>query len=864
MKRLLLLFAFIVTFVALNAQGVDVTKITADTKTYLFNDGKNTVRNYIYDRLQAQTSCCGTDRIYLEVKVDPSGYVISAKALTGKNDCFKESVIDIVKNIKWDAADFKGPKSIYFEVKPELACEGRKNEYVKIETFNNPLLAPGGLPANYAAANTPATPAQPATSQPVVASTQPVASTTPAPVVTTTPTVTSTQPATGTANIPVNMSATPTKTSPNPVQTAPAATAGTGNQQVPASPSKAGPTPTQVDPSKARETAEEVAALRAEMDKRMKEEESKRGVEVKTEAPSGAKPEDKKDGKEAGTEWGMDTQTKDCIPVVGKDGKPLVDKFGKQVMNCNTKTAPKEEKLSPEQLAEKKKQEEEAKKLKDEQDRLAKMTPAERKRFDEEKARKADEERQREVEKKATDRIAEAERKIRDAKAAKQKAEDDAKRQELEMQRAEEDLARAKKEAQTQKDQAELARIENEKRALEEKKREQELQVKQKMDEIARIQQDMERLTGDLQRQQEELRKVEEKQVKFKEEMTARASGEVIINNNPSTASAPVKTSPAPVKPSTPEDTSAVNKLMQQIEMMREQIRRMQQEMEATRANRSLSGALPTAPSSTNWATTQPQVMPVPASPKLSENTSRGAVEAQSAALNREWEKIDYNNTESLSKTETGRKVIMADMAAGKPVDSKETKQQKVVLIERPVSTGPTKVDGKLVPPPAPTKVTVINTPAATTTTPPATNPVPAAPSATDRSPDASHTGSFANVPVNAPGAPEYIDGEQGMKNYLSTELKKQGVCGLAHIFSEVNIDRNGNVTSYKVVKSTPETITAKLPSVILGMKFKTNPQTAPYTQTVYVEFKGDIRCEGKPGEKVNIKNVENFIKVDK
>jgi hypothetical protein len=111
MKRSFLLYlALLVSCISTFAQEVDVTKLSADTKTFIFSDGKHTVKNYIYERLQAQTNCCGQDRIYLEIKIDPTGYVISAKALTGKNDCYKESVIDIVKNIKWDAADFKGPK----------------------------------------------------------------------------------------------------------------------------------------------------------------------------------------------------------------------------------------------------------------------------------------------------------------------------------------------------------------------------------------------------------------------------------------------------------------------------------------------------------------------------------------------------------------------------------------------------------------------------------------------------------------------------------------------------------------------------------------------------------------------------------
>ena len=147
MKLRLLLFGLIAGLLLpsqVQAQ-VDVTKLIANPKTFIFNNNKNTVKAYIKAELEEKTQCCGNDRIYLEVKIDPSGYVISAKTLTGKNDCFKQSAIDIVKNVKWNTEDFKGPKSIYFEIKPSIDCgSDRSNNYAQIEVFNNELLDKDG------------------------------------------------------------------------------------------------------------------------------------------------------------------------------------------------------------------------------------------------------------------------------------------------------------------------------------------------------------------------------------------------------------------------------------------------------------------------------------------------------------------------------------------------------------------------------------------------------------------------------------------------------------------------------------------------------------------------------------------------
>lgn len=108
--------------------GVDITSAIADPKTFIFDDDKHTVHGYLYATLKEQTSCCGNDAVYLEVKFNEDGNVTSAKTLTGKNDCYKKSIVDIVKNVRWDATNVKGSKTIYFEVKPIIPCSGSPGE----------------------------------------------------------------------------------------------------------------------------------------------------------------------------------------------------------------------------------------------------------------------------------------------------------------------------------------------------------------------------------------------------------------------------------------------------------------------------------------------------------------------------------------------------------------------------------------------------------------------------------------------------------------------------------------------------------------------------------------------------------------
>jgi hypothetical protein len=106
--------------------------------------------------------------------------------------------------------------------------------------------------------------------------------------------------------------------------------------------------------------------------------------------------------------------------------------------------------------------------------------------------------------------------------------------------------------------------------------------------------------------------------------------------------------------------------------------------------------------------------------------------------------------------------------------------------------------------------------------------------------------------------SPDYAEGTGGMKKYLHDKLAAAGVCGLAHVVAELNLDRNGNVTTYKVLKGVPADIDKKLAAILLGMKFKSDAN-APYNQVTYVEFKADIRCEGKTAP-VDVKKVENYL----
>ena len=130
-RILLLIVAF---FSTLYSQ-VDITKVVADPNTTIFSDGQNTVAGYIYEELQKKTNCCGEDAIYVEIKINKQGQTTGVRAITGKNECYKKSIADIIMPIRWDASKInEDVKTVFIEVKPNLACKGKNdNLYVKLD-----------------------------------------------------------------------------------------------------------------------------------------------------------------------------------------------------------------------------------------------------------------------------------------------------------------------------------------------------------------------------------------------------------------------------------------------------------------------------------------------------------------------------------------------------------------------------------------------------------------------------------------------------------------------------------------------------------------------------------------------------------
>jgi len=140
----LLLFASAVCTTTFAQQDdLDLTKVLADPQTLTFNDGKHTVTGYIYSQLTKKSKCCGNDAIYLDVRIDASGGVTEIRTLTGKNDCYKKSVMDIVRDIRWKSDNNQALKPIYFEVKPVKACPGTPEDNTYVNLSKTPMEGPG-------------------------------------------------------------------------------------------------------------------------------------------------------------------------------------------------------------------------------------------------------------------------------------------------------------------------------------------------------------------------------------------------------------------------------------------------------------------------------------------------------------------------------------------------------------------------------------------------------------------------------------------------------------------------------------------------------------------------------------------------
>jgi len=125
------------------AQTIDIAKYRVDPSTFLFEDGRTRLSDYITAQMQTHSNCCGIDGIYVELRITPDGTLESVRALTGQNNCYKKSVIDILRPLRWKAEGFQGTRTLYYELRFSIECKGTENDNVYA-----PIPAPGATVAS--------------------------------------------------------------------------------------------------------------------------------------------------------------------------------------------------------------------------------------------------------------------------------------------------------------------------------------------------------------------------------------------------------------------------------------------------------------------------------------------------------------------------------------------------------------------------------------------------------------------------------------------------------------------------------------------------------------------------------------------
>ncbi len=601
MKSRMLFFGLIlgICLPSAMAQDIDVTQLTADTKTFIFSNNKNTVKGYIYAALEKETSCCGSDRIYLEVRIDPSGYVTQAKTLTGKNDCFKQSAIDIVKNVKWNAKDFKREKSVYFEIKPDVDCDGAKeNNYAQIEVFNNELLDKEGnrvYAGNAPAGNEPTSVSSAATNtKPVeVASTNisTPASTATKPAATTTPPVVTPAAATATTTT------APTGATAQPIASSEGATRSNTTTPVPSS---------EADLLKAKERVEleknvkdeEIRILKEQMDaararedaarereKNLREEKARRDRESaererQQESNSFASNDD---GAEGGLFFDGGDEGGRSAPDQGGDGR--FDQGGDPAASADQRA----------------------------REEIARL-----------------EQQKREIE----NRRRERENQIRD-----QDRQDQLNAQE--MLRIEQQILDKQEQMERDRERRELDQLEQDRRRAEEEQRKYEEEVRRMMDEIGRLQAESERKMQELERQKEEMNRLAQLRIQREQEQVLQQQlretekqrrleeMRLAAGASPSSTRAiPIASVGNPASLTIPAGDSA------KLDLILRQMMQIQLELQNVQANMAiLSGGVPVnnqsgVPRGTSLSPQRPVVSP----------TIRGA---KNAGTDKSWQKID-------------------------------------------------------------------------------------------------------------------------------------------------------------------------------------------------------------------------------
>ncbi len=831
MKLRWLLFGLLLSsFAPLWAQDepVDVTALLADTKTFIFSNNRSTVKGYIYAEMQAKTSCCGSDRIYLEVKIDPSGYVLSAKTLTGRNECFMQSAIDIVKNIKWNTEDFKGgPRSVYFEIKPDIACDGgRSNTYTAVPIFNNALLSgevaatqpappaqqprsqqpenqpvaqPAAQPVVVAPApQTPAAQPQPAPAQPQV---QP--SNSPEPVATVQPTPQqpvpqqpASQPQAPVAEENVVVVETPVRTETTP-RTAPGTLP--RRETTPATTSPTDPPRGQGAVPAAQMTEEQQADIaRQEAERQRREEEIRKLKEemARMRAAEEQVRETRLAAERQRQEQEATTATNDPFATApGASGRGGLFQDGLPYEGDDA--APGSSAARPTDPP--------------------RSTPTDPTASQEERIR-AD--------------IARMEQRIRELEQGNREVESDIRRRMADAEKANreivqlsEEKARRQEEAVQIQEQRELDRIAENKRKVEEDRARQEQEVQRLQNELARLQSEMQTRMTDLTRQQTEIERIAMERQQREQEITltralrekeTEAELERIrlerLNSNVLASSGSQTVNYLPDF-TTAADSEKYVILLTQIQALQQEVNSLRQQLGKE--------PLPTNPQPQGPATpgTGSRTTPKPV-------TSPGAV---SAATNDDWKNIDF-------------------VAPGMSEEEYIINPKPVAPVQTPVQPSPGQP--------------------ATSGTNQQPTAVVSAPAMPDRSvvnyqpgrgysPDPSHSDTHVNTAGPEMTQRTFINGETALKEKVKEDLRKGGVCGLAHVFFSVTLKPDGSVLSYRVLSANSPQVSAQMGLLIPTLKF--NQVDARYNQTVYQEIKAEIVCEG--GQDVNLRAVESVIR---
>lgn len=116
--------------VLLPAQPIDITQMRVDPLTLVFEDGRTSLEDYVKSQLRQHTTCCGVDNIYMELRITPEGRVESARPMTGRNDCYKQSIRDILLPLRWKVENFRTTRPLYCEFSLQEECKGTEADNV--------------------------------------------------------------------------------------------------------------------------------------------------------------------------------------------------------------------------------------------------------------------------------------------------------------------------------------------------------------------------------------------------------------------------------------------------------------------------------------------------------------------------------------------------------------------------------------------------------------------------------------------------------------------------------------------------------------------------------------------------------------